>query len=52
MRSSSTRRNAKRARERRVLTTDEAVVDHDDRVLSLRLAPQARHDLVEYLKSL
>jgi hypothetical protein len=32
--------------------TYEAVVDHYDRVFSLRLTAQERHDLVEYLKSL
>jgi hypothetical protein len=32
--------------------TYEAVVDHYDRVLGLRLSTKERHDLVEYLKSL
>jgi hypothetical protein len=32
--------------------TYEAVVDHYDRVFSLRLTAQERFDLVEYLKSL
>jgi hypothetical protein len=32
--------------------TYEAVVDHYDRVFSLRLTAEERHDLVEYLKSL